>query len=72
MEIARQNVYYKMTVPEEELSEEERERYKKATELYEYRKNTKGLSTQFTVEYIFHFIKEWDKVRTEIKNAGGW
>ncbi|MCI8409521.1 MAG: hypothetical protein HFJ09_09690 [Lachnospiraceae bacterium] len=72
MESARQNVYYKMAVPEEELTEEERERYKKAMELYEYRKKTKGLSTQFNVEYIFHFIKEWDTARKKLKNAGGW
>lgn len=71
METARQNVYYKMKVPEEELSEEERERYQKAAELYEYRKNTKGLSTQFNTEYIFHFIKEWDTARMKLKNAGG-
>ena len=72
METARQNVYYKMKVPEEELTEEERERYKKATELYEYRRKTKGLSMQFNTEYIFRFIKEWDEARMRIKNACGW
>ena len=70
METARQNVYYKMKVPEEELTEEERERYKKATEIYEYRRNR--VSTHLSVKEIFEFLKEWDEARMKIKKAYNW
>ncbi|MDE7422128.1 MAG: hypothetical protein K2N51_00265 [Lachnospiraceae bacterium] len=72
METVRQALRYRLGVPEEELSEEEKKRYQKAAEIYEYRRETRGLSTQFTTEYIFHFIKEWDEARMRIKNACGW
>ena len=72
METARQAVYYKMKVPEEELSEEEKERYQKAAELYKYRRKTKGLGNHFNTEYIFHFIKEWEDTRMKIKKVGRW
>ncbi|MDE7426107.1 MAG: hypothetical protein K2N51_20815 [Lachnospiraceae bacterium] len=60
----------KIGIPKDEMSIEELERYQKAVELYEYRKNR--ASTQFTTEYIFHFIKEWEEARMKIKRAGGW
>ena len=70
MQKIKQTVRYRLGVPEEELSEEEKERYQKAVELYEYRKNR--VSTQLSVKEIFYFIKEWDEARMRIKNACGW
>ncbi len=66
----RQTVYYRLGIPEEELSEEEKERYQKAVEIYEYRKNR--VSTQLSVKEIFYFIKEWDEACRKIKKACGW
>ncbi|MCI8409306.1 MAG: hypothetical protein HFJ09_08575 [Lachnospiraceae bacterium] len=70
MQKIQKTTRYRLGVPEEELSEEEKERYQKAVELYEYRRNR--ISTQLTVKEIFDFIEEWDKARMKIKNAGGW
>lgn len=70
MQKIKQTARYRLGIPEEELSEEERERYYKAVELHEYRKNR--ISTQLTVKEIFNFIKEWEEARMKIKNAGGW
>ncbi|MCI8409797.1 MAG: hypothetical protein HFJ09_11110 [Lachnospiraceae bacterium] len=70
MQKIKQTVVYRLGVPEEELSEKEKERYQKAVELYEYRRNR--ISTQLTVKEIFDFIEEWDKARMKIKKAGGW
>lgn len=62
----------KVGIPKDEMSVEELERYKKAEEIYNYRRKTEGLSMQFTVKEIFKFIEEWDFIRMKIKKACGW
>lgn len=57
-------------ISKEDMSLEDVERYNRAIELYEYRRNR--VSTHLSVKEIFCFLKEWDEARMRIKRIYNW